>query len=171
VRLTQHHFYQSPTWSPDGKRIAFVGTASIYVIDPDGGNQIQLPKTAPKPYFPSSASWSPEGSEILIWGFESFRDDSGLAKSRATIRAISALGGDGKGRLIGRGVDPVWSPDGSKIVFVRRGQIYVMNADGRNQIRLTDLGDNMQPAWEPIAFRSQFETPTQRWPAAIKIVT
>lgn len=147
VRLTQYHFYQNPTWSPDGKRIAFVGTASIYVIDPDGSNQTQLPKTGSKPHFPSSASWSPEGSEILIWGFESYRDDSGLAKPRATIRAISALGGDGKGRLIGRGVDPVWSPDGLKIAFVRSGQIRVIDADGRNQIRLTDLGYDMQPAW------------------------
>lgn len=152
VQLTQPRFYRSPTWSPDGKKIAFVDTASIHVIDSEGGNQIQLPKVAPKPYFPSSVSWSLDGSEILIWGFEPFRDGSGLAKSRATIRAISALGGDGKGRLIAHGTDPVWAPDGSKIAFARSGRIYVMDADGKNQLRLTDgtyVGDDMQPAWGP----------------------
>lgn len=152
VRLTQPRFYRSPTWSPDGKKIAFVDTASIYVIDSDGGNQTQLPKAAPKPYFPSSVSWSPDGSEILIWGFESFRNGSGLAKTRATIRAISAPEAERKGRLIGHGVDPVWSPDGSKVAFARSGQIYVMDADGKNQIRLTNgthVGDDIQPAWEP----------------------
>ena len=38
--------------------------------------------------------------------------------------------------------DPDWSPDGTKIAFVSRRtgeyQIYVMDADGKNQIRLTD---------------------------------
>ena len=29
-----------------------------------------------------------------------------------------------------RNVEPVWSPDGSKIAFVRHGQIYIMDTDG-----------------------------------------
>ena len=32
---------------------------------------------------------------------------------------------------------PTWSPDGSKIAFERGGQIWVMNADGKNQRQLT----------------------------------
>ena len=50
---------------------------------------------------------------------------------------------------------PAWSPDGKKIAFMSRregnGEIYVMDADGDNPIRLTNnefAGDG-QPAWSP----------------------
>jgi len=63
---------------------------------------------------------------------------------------------------------PSWSPDGRKIAFMRddasvtnRGShedIYVMNADGTGQKRLTDTDTDSYPAWSPdgskIAFRS-----------------
>ncbi|MBK9052512.1 MAG: PD40 domain-containing protein [Chloroflexi bacterium] len=61
-------------------------------------------------------------------------------------------------------VNPYWSPDGSKIVFqaYRDGQpeIYVMNADGSGQTRLTNSNDyDGMPAWSPdgtmIAFASR----------------
>ena len=53
------------------------------------------------------------------------------------------------------GGQPTWSPDGKKIAFVsfRDGnpEIYVMNADGSEQIRLTDDPTHVdwQPAWSP----------------------
>jgi len=49
---------------------------------------------------------------------------------------------------------PAWSPDGSKIAFIsdRDGdfEIYIMNAAGSGQIRLTrSQGDDVFPAWVP----------------------
>ncbi len=67
--------------------------------------------------------------------------------------------------------EPAWSPDGTKIVFsfwrdTHGSQIYVMDANGDNRVRLTwsddVLGDsdNYEPAWSPdgtkIAFTSHF---------------
>jgi len=60
--------------------------------------------------------------------------------------------------------DPAWSPDGSKIAFVRFSgtyndslrlytdivyEIFVMNADGSDQRRLTQSRSDFSPAWSP----------------------
>jgi len=48
---------------------------------------------------------------------------------------------------------PVWSPDGSRIALRsdRNGNsdVFVMNADGSNQHRLTASGSALYPAWSP----------------------
>lgn len=41
---------------------------------------------------------------------------------------------------------PQWSPDGSKIAFERGGAVFVMNADGSDQRRVTP-GEGNYPAW------------------------
>jgi len=43
----------------------------------------------------------------------------------------------GCSRVIFYPYGPLWSPDGSKIVFIKNYDIWVMNADGSNQTRLT----------------------------------
>ena len=46
---------------------------------------------------------------------------------------------------------PTWSPDGTRIVFEsdRSGktEIYLMNANGRGVIRLTDAAEEFSPTW------------------------
>ena len=56
---------------------------------------------------------------------------------------------------------PTWSPDGSKIAFhsTRDGnnEIYVMNADGSGQTRLTNNpAAGLLPAWSPDGIKIAF---------------
>src|SRR5262245_37124182 len=62
--------------------------------------------------------------------------------------------------------EPAWSPDGSRIAFVRdqsspdhyASDLYVMNADGSNVVRRTTGGFNSSPAWSPDGTRMAFSS-------------
>ena len=81
-----------------------------------------------------------------------------------TIHAVKL---DGTGlRQITRGFTPAWSPDGSRLAFVRESgrnaDVYVADADGRNVERLTRAPSaEFSPSWSPdgkrIAFASNRE--------------
>lgn len=59
------------------------------------------------------------------------------------LLAILVINPDGTGlrNLTPDGVfesDPIWSPDGRKILFIREGSLYVMEADGSGRMKLAD---------------------------------
>ena len=62
--------------------------------------------------------------------------------------------------------EPAWSPDGTRIAFVRdqstpahyASDIYVMNADGSNVVRRTNGGANFSPAWSRDGTRIAFSS-------------
>jgi TolB protein len=71
---------------------------------------------------------------------------------------IVVMNADGSGQILlplgyRHSVTPAWSPDATKIAFVSdefiaaRPEVWVMNADGSGQRRLTRKGD--EPAWAP----------------------
>ena len=166
----------SPSWSPDGKRIAFVSdrdghvhpirgrvAAEIYVMDADGGNQQRLTNNPSDDWSPS---WSPDGKRIV---FESDRDND--RNHNIEIYVMDADGGNLQ-RLtnnLTEDEDPAWSPDGERIAFSARREghvvhnldityeIYVMDTDGGNQQRLTENRNNdWHPVWSPDGKRIAF---------------
>ena len=176
-RLTNHRGWDfAPSWSPDGKRIAFVSerdghvidgspTYEIYVMDADGGDPRNLTN---HPHDDRSPSWSPDGKRIV---FVSERDRD---KDNPHLVEIYVMGPDGQNeqRLTNNlhdDRDPSWSPDGKCIVFSasREGhfetkfaitnEIYVMDADGQNEQRLTENRKNdWFPSWSPDGKRIAF---------------
>ena len=68
INLTNHLATDdSPDWSPDGKRIAFISNrdenSEVYVMNADGTNPINLTN---HPAADSSPTWSPEGLRIAF---------------------------------------------------------------------------------------------------------
>ena len=159
-----------PSWSPDGKRIVFVserdGNREIYVMDADGGNPQNLTNDLNEDWYPS---WSPDGKRIA---FMSLRDGHIIDVAPTyEIYVMDADGGNPQNLTNDLNDDryPSWSPDSKRIVFTaeRPGhfrskfgitdEIYVMDADGKNQQRLTENRKNdWFPSWSPDGERIAF---------------
>ncbi len=76
---------------------------------------------------------------------------------------IYTMTGDGTPlRKITNGIDPSWSPDGTKIAFTRWYEpvgMYVINADGTNETRVWNGQRFQSPRWNPDGKRIAFTQP------------
>ena len=166
-RLTNNpHADYHPSWSPDGKQIAFAsvreGNTDIYVMDADGGNEQRLTNN---PFYDYSPSWSPDGERIVFTARRDGRYKKDLDLTYE-IYVMDADGGNEQRFTENRKNDfsPSWSPNGKQIAFAsdRKGdfvnyEIYVMDADGGNQRKLTNNRDwDWYPSWSPDSKRIAF---------------
>jgi Tol biopolymer transport system component len=126
--------YTSPTWSPDGQRLAFIvvdapdtagGTIPyLAYINQYGGKVRELAHA--KAFQPD---WSPDGGRIT------FSHEGGVRVLDLRRQQTT---------LLHAGFHPRWSPDARKIVFASglaysgaSSQLFVMAADGSNVHQLT----------------------------------
>ncbi|HXF72957.1 MAG TPA: hypothetical protein VNO79_10160 [Actinomycetota bacterium] len=176
-------------WSPDGTRIAYqdpvLDERGIFVADADGGNPVRLTRGANDAW----PSWSPDGTTIV---FSSSRAEPsvGPCTPGADLRCptdIYAIGVDGSNlsRLTtdpAPEYQPVWSPDGGAIAFVRTvrvetgsgmlevPRIFAMDPDGTD-VRQVSSGEGRgdeAPSWSPDGTRLVFARWNGGW--SIRVV-
>jgi TolB protein len=133
-----------PTWSPDGRRLAFLRDSDIWAMDVDGVNPVNL--TSGSPDLDWQPAWSPDGQWIA---FSSNRDGSYdiwiMRPDGSDLRNLtgdSALSEEA----------PAWIPNSSTILYAGGADrsvydIHRMNADGSNrQVILSNNKYNYDPA-------------------------
>lgn len=160
---------QEGSWAPNSHAIVFAsdrgppfsGRFDLYTITVDGTHRRKVARSSVDL---EDASWSPSGSQIAY-------DVSSLEQNRIWgPRGIYVVRPNGTGRRrLTRGPDenPLWSPDGSRIAFVRspwpqawkNAYLYVMNANGSGLHRVSprklDVSDF---AWSPDGRKLAYDT-------------
>ncbi len=167
--LTTNGFSKSPSWSPDGKRIAYLqqsalfSESDIYIIDAGGGVPVRVTS---KSGFYSQPRWSPDGARLAFSEFTWYDESSEIFVIDANGTRLTNVT-----RHTAYDADPSWSPDGVHLVFVSdrdgggassRSNVFVVDVDGSNVKRLAATGNNSaSPAWSPDGRYILFSS----WPA------
>ena len=160
--------YSNLTWSPDGSTIAFIWSfdsdlqnlyfSNIVVMNSDGSNLVDLTQAAENHTLHTLPAWSPDGTRIA---FTRFTTSSGADVVDAF--AVYVANADGSHCLSvansesdgSRLSQPVWSPDGNEIAFMRyipdnsgllgNSDLHVVDANGGSPVSWT-------PGTDPVGF-------------------
>jgi TolB protein len=137
----------TPSWSPDGRRLAIARAwecgdidckrREVWTLDADGGNPRRLSRQAIHP------SWSADGTRIAY---------GGAVGREGFARNVVVANADGTGRtVISAAREPMFAPRGNLVAFFRTGTLgsalWVSGADGADKRLLLREVDSF--AWSP----------------------
>lgn len=122
-------------------------TSEVWVSNLDGTHAMNVSNSPAQDIQPD---WSPSGVRIA---FASSRNTLGNQPDRYDIYTVDA---DGKNLTnLTRGsqdnnTNPRWSPDGTRIAFLRNWVVWVMNANGSGAFQVTSQLKSRYFAWSPL---------------------
>jgi len=140
----------NPTWSPDGKMIAFSaqvgGITDLFVYDLESG---QLRRLTDDPYADLEPAWSPDGSmiafvtdrfgtslDLLSYGNYQLAVIDPRAEGGGQIRRLPSLPNS-------KHINPQWSPDGKSVYFLGDPggitNVYRLSLDGGEIAQVTNV--------------------------------
>jgi Tol biopolymer transport system component len=157
-----------PMWSPTENKIAFrslrEGFTKHYVMNADGSNQIRLTNARVDE---SYLDWSPDGQKV---SFASYFYTPNY-EEHYDVWVVNADGSGGTDLLPitpyhdAGDFEPDWSPDGKTLAIASTRyngspygytEIYTINPDGSNAMRLTFTQGNFAANWAPGGDRMVF---------------
>ncbi|HVY89157.1 MAG TPA: hypothetical protein VG942_09840 [Hyphomonadaceae bacterium] len=137
VQLTKTPGAESgPTFSPDGRYVAFATASGVSVARADGQQATSISTGAYR-----SPTWSPAG------GWIAFEEGGkiGVMKSDGSAKRLLTQGPSDS--------SPSWSPNGRVLVFARRdgssSKLWTIEVSGRNLRELPTATNAAQPDWGP----------------------
>lgn len=177
LTISDRAYEDQPSWSPDGKRIAFrrwpqgatpgpFNPTDIWVMNADGSQQVNVTSDRESQHHPA---WSPvpvDGSHRIA-----FTQDSMVNGYRTARIAMMRPDGTDRRALTAytQGIDltPAWRPDGHALIFTRSSpdvsaDVYRLDlATGEERALLSLFDSQLTPVYSPngryIAFTSNHE--------------
>jgi dipeptidyl aminopeptidase/acylaminoacyl peptidase len=127
-----------PAWSPDSKMLAWLVAGdlagdgvtrtglAVFDLGEKAGSHLHVFEPVGGGTFPQDVAWSPDGDWIAFVTF-------GEPPASGRAPNLWVVHPDGSGEIyVGEGLNPVWSPDGARLAFLRTG------ADGGQEIWMAD---------------------------------
>jgi dipeptidyl aminopeptidase/acylaminoacyl peptidase len=169
-RLT-HGLDEQPAWSAAGSTLVFLRRVGevieLRAVSADGSAERKISRDGVSVTSSSTSAWAPDGRRLLY----SYRDlessNVGLAVADAETDETTTLLEDA---FVGL---PVWSPDGSRLAFLRDDagrplpavSLWVTQPDRIDEIELADGLEHVSDiAWQPIVGRTESPAPTESPP-------
>ena len=163
-RLTQDGGLEvKPTWSPDGRHIAYERARrgwDIWVMNADGADRQNLTRDVPAdardPLWDYTPSYHPDGDRIAFHRF--------IWETEQTHIYVVRIDDGHIEKLIENARNPHFSPDGTQIAFEGYDdQILVANADGTDQWVLSEEQGVELEGWSPDSRQILYSQQRARW--------
>jgi TolB protein len=132
-----------PSWTPDSRRLVVPVKNDVYIVSADGRTRRAITHNGTSTLLDTVPSLSPDGRRVTYVADPNVAQDDDLYSIRPDGSGLQSVTRNSLWED-----QPVWSPDRSRIAFVRllglSGDVLVMNADGRDA---HVVAKGVHPAW------------------------